>query len=65
MVTGVMIYGHKTAGSIQINKDPRLTEYMLASSPSGGTRVAMAQRRPTVREGEGATHVEVDIARRR
>lgn len=27
--TGVMIYGHKTAGAIQINSDPGLTKYML------------------------------------
>lgn len=27
--TGVAIYGHKTASEIQINKDPRLTEYLI------------------------------------
>ncbi len=64
-LTGVMIYGHKTAGSIQINKDPRLTQYMLASSPSAGTRVAMVQRVPTVKDGDGAIFMDKDIAKRR
>ncbi len=27
--TGVPIYGHKTASELQINKDPRLTEYLI------------------------------------
>lgn len=27
--TGVMIYTHKTGPSIQINKDPRVTKYIL------------------------------------
>ena len=27
--TGVLIYGHKTSAEIQINKDPRLTEYLI------------------------------------
>lgn len=65
LLTGVMIYGHKTAGSIQINKDPRLTQYMLAGSPSAGTRNAMAQRVPTVKDGEGAIFMDKDIAKRR
>lgn len=30
--TGVMIYTHKTGPSIQINKDPALTDYMLKST---------------------------------
>ena len=64
-LTGVMIYGHKTAGSIQINNAPRLTEYMLAGSPSAGTRNAMAQRVPTVKDGEGAIFMDKDIAKRR
>lgn len=27
--TGVPIYGHKTASELQINRDPRLTEYLI------------------------------------
>jgi hypothetical protein len=27
--TGVPIYGHKTSAELQINKDPRLTEYLI------------------------------------
>lgn len=27
--TGVLIYGHKTSAEIQINRDPRLTEYLI------------------------------------
>lgn len=27
--TGVPIYGHKTAATLQINRDPRLTQYIL------------------------------------
>jgi len=27
--TGVPIYGHKTASELQINSDPRLTEYLI------------------------------------
>lgn len=27
--TGVMIYGHKTSCEIQINTDPKLTEYLI------------------------------------
>lgn len=30
--TGVMIYTHKTGPSIQINRDPELTKYILAST---------------------------------
>lgn len=63
-VTGVMIYGHKTAGSIQINKDPRLTEYMLSSSPSAGTRCAMVQRLPATKTG-AALHLSKDLTKRR
>lgn len=31
-MTGVMIYTHKTGASIQINKDPALTEYIINST---------------------------------
>lgn len=27
--TGVVIYGHKTAATLQINADPKLTEYLI------------------------------------
>lgn len=27
--TGVMIYTHKTGGTIQVNRDPRITEYII------------------------------------
>ena len=27
--TGVVIYGHKTAATLQVNKDPMLTEYLI------------------------------------
>lgn len=30
--TGVMIYTHKTAPSIQINTDPKLTDYLIKST---------------------------------
>lgn len=63
VMTGVMIYGHKTAGSIQINVDPRITKYMLASSPSAGTRKAMVQTMPKTTSG---VHTLVsDVAKRR
>ena len=32
MYTGNMIYDHKTGASIQINSDPRLTEYINAAT---------------------------------
>ena len=44
--TGVMIYGHKTAGAIQINSDPKLTEYMIETSPSNGSRHCMVKTKP-------------------
>lgn len=64
MLTGVMIYGHKTAGSIQINRDPALTDYMLKSSPSAGTKLAMGRIRPKTENG--VHHfADADIAKRR
>lgn len=63
--TGVMIYGHKTAGSVQINKDPRLTQYMLRSSPSAGTMRAMGVTLHKVRDGDVAHLADKDIAKRR
>jgi hypothetical protein len=27
--TGFVVYGHKTSAELQINKDPRLTEYLI------------------------------------
>lgn len=44
--TGVMISGLKTGGTIQINTDPRLTEYMLQSSPSNRTARVMKMTAP-------------------
>jgi len=63
-LTGVMVYGHKTAGSIQINRDPRLTQYMLACSPSAGIRYAMSQNAPKVKNGAVSLFV-TDVAKRR
>lgn len=63
-LTGVMVYGHKTAGSIQINRDPRLTQYMLACSPSAGTRYAMSQNAPKVKPDSVSLFV-TDVAKRR
>lgn len=63
VMTGVMIYGHKTAASIQINTDPNITKYMLAGSPSAGTRKAMVQTMP---KSNGGVHTLVsDVAKRR
>lgn len=62
--TGVMISGTKTASAIQINKDPALTRYMLKSSPSSGSRVAMVTTAPKQKSGQ--VHVFVtEIAKRR
>ena len=63
--TGVMIYGHKTAGSIQINTDPRLTQYMLKSSPSAGSRLCMGTTLPADSALHVAHHADRDIAKRR
>lgn len=63
--TGVMIYGHKTAGSIQINTDPRLTQYMLKSSPSAGSRLCMGTTLPAESALHVAHHSDRDIAKRR
>ncbi|MFN9912692.1 MAG: hypothetical protein ACK53L_08910, partial [Pirellulaceae bacterium] len=30
--TGVVIYDHKTTAQVQINKDPRLTQYILQAT---------------------------------
>jgi len=30
--TGVVIYGHKTAATLQVNADPKLTEYLINST---------------------------------
>jgi hypothetical protein len=63
VMTGVMIYGHKTAASIQINKDPNITKYMLAGSPSNGSRTCMVASMP---KSSGGVHTLVtEVAKRR
>lgn len=64
LFTGVMIYGHKTAGTLQVNKDPRITQYMLGSSPSAGTKFAMSTTRPPS-SAEGTITDQDDINKRR
>ena len=59
--TGVMVYGHKTAGVIQINSNPAITEYMLKSSPSSGTRNAMRQNAP--KSFDGAKRLVDEVSR--
>jgi hypothetical protein len=63
-LTGVMIYGHKTGATIQINKDPKLTEYMLKSSPSAGSRKILSFGTTPHTKDAVHTHVK-DVAKRR
>jgi hypothetical protein len=58
--TGVMVYGHKTAGTIQINSDPRLTQYMIDASPSNGSRSAMVRTRPNT---SGAVYLPDEVSK--
>lgn len=64
--TGVMVYGHKTGGEIQINKDPRITKYMKTA---GGAKHARSLGKTSQYDmpntKNGVKKVLKDIAKRR
>jgi hypothetical protein len=64
--TGVMIYGHKTGGEIQINSDPSLTEYM---KNAGGARIARSLGKTSQydmpKTTDAVKKVVKDVAKRR
>lgn len=64
--TGVMVYGHKTGGEIQINKDPTITQYM---KNAGGARQARSlgktSQYDSPKTNNGVKKVLKDVAKRR
>lgn len=56
--TGVMIYDHKTGGTIQINKDPRITEYIQKSTQKHtyGSNMKYAGRASYPKSTDGCSH---------
>jgi len=64
--TGVMVYGHKTGGEIQINTDPKITAYMKSA---GGAKYARSLGKTSLNDMPstrgGVKKVLKDVAKRR
>lgn len=64
--SGTMVYGHKTGGEIQINKDPKITAYM---KNAGGAKYARSLGKTSLYDmpntKNGVKKVLKDIAKRR
>lgn len=64
--TGVMVYGHKTGGEIQINTDPKVTAYMKSA---GGAKHARSLGKTSLynmpKTKGGVKKTLKDVAKRR
>jgi hypothetical protein len=62
--TGVVIYGHKAGATLQVNKDPMLTEYLINATKLKGSNmnnnIANCTKYKNLNKTEGACLVTAD-----